>query len=155
MKKDSYYKDLEKKGYYETIDKRSKDYREYKKFKENFNEEETTGLGDFAEKIIEVTGIKKIVEAVTDDCGCDKRKEKFNKLFSWKRRKISCISEEDYRWYVDNNIRTKSRWKHEEAMRLTDVYNSIFNTKLKHTKCSSCVSSRQKKLNDYIKVYNS
>ena len=33
MKPDKYYLDLEENGYYETIDKRSKDYREYKEWK--------------------------------------------------------------------------------------------------------------------------
>ena len=32
MKRDNYYQELEDKGYYKTIDKRSKDYREYKKW---------------------------------------------------------------------------------------------------------------------------
>ena len=155
MKKDKYYKDLEEKGYYDTIDKRSKDYREYKQWKANFNEKQTIGLGDVVEKITEATGIKKVVEAITEDCGCDERKEKFNKLFNWKRRNINCISEEDYNWYMDNNIATKKTWKHEEAIRLTKVYNSIFKTNIKPTKCGSCVRSRQQKLNDYIKIYNS
>ena len=33
MKADNYYKDLQDKGYYDNIDKRSKDYREYKEWK--------------------------------------------------------------------------------------------------------------------------
>ena len=33
MRPDNYYLELEKQGYYETIDKRSKDYREYKEWK--------------------------------------------------------------------------------------------------------------------------
>ena len=33
MKDSKYYLKLEDKGYYETIDKRSKDYREYKQWK--------------------------------------------------------------------------------------------------------------------------
>ena len=41
------------------------------------------GLGDVIENITEATGIKKVVETFTEgkDCGCDKRKEKLNKLF--------------------------------------------------------------------------
>ena len=185
MKKDKYYKDLEEKGYYDTIDKRSKDYREYKqwkakqrryvlregvknmqegakkaneykKFEHKFKAEETTGLGDVVEKITEVTGIKKVVKAVFgDDCGCDERKDKFNKVPMWKRRNINCISEEDYNWYVDNNIATKKSWKHDEVVRITQVYNSVFKTNIKVTKCGSCVRSRQQKLNEYIKIYNS
>jgi len=42
------------------------------------------GLGDTVEKITKITGVKKVVEMITDDCGCDKRKEKLNKLFPYK-----------------------------------------------------------------------
>jgi len=42
------------------------------------------GLGDTVEKFTKITGIKKVVEAITDDCGCDKRKDKLNKLFPYK-----------------------------------------------------------------------
>ena len=39
------------------------------------------GLGDVVEKITEVTGIKKVVEAVFgEDCGCKERKEQLNKI---------------------------------------------------------------------------
>ena len=45
---------------------------------------EIEGLGDLIEKATEVTGIKKVVKAVFgDDCGCDERKEKLNKMFSF------------------------------------------------------------------------
>lgn len=42
------------------------------------------GLGDTVEKITKITGIKKVVEMMTDDCGCDERKEKLNQLFPYK-----------------------------------------------------------------------
>jgi hypothetical protein len=42
------------------------------------------GLGDTIDKITTATGIKKIVNAVTDDCGCGKRKEYLNKKFPYK-----------------------------------------------------------------------
>tara|TARA_Y100000593_G_C4229422_1_gene296170 strand:+ start:457 stop:603 length:147 start_codon:yes stop_codon:yes gene_type:complete len=44
------------------------------------------GLGDTIEKITEATGIKKVVEKIVgDDCGCNKRKEKLNKIFPYKK----------------------------------------------------------------------
>ena len=159
MKKDKYYKDLEKKGYYDSIDKRSKDYREYKEWKAKFQEKEEVGLGDVVEKITKATGIKKVVEAVTEvldaDCGCEERKEKLNKYTAWGRRRLNCISEEDYNWYVSGNIKKKSRWKFNEVERLVSVYNSIFNTKIKPSSCSSCIKSYQENLNKYIEIYNS
>ena len=155
MKKDKYYKDLEEKGYYDNIDKRSKDYREYKEWKAKFQDKQEVGLGDVVENITKATGIKKVVEAITDDCGCEERKEKFNKYNIWGRKRLNCISEEDYNWYVDNNIKKKSKWKFDEIQKLVSVYNSIFNTKVKPSSCSSCVRSYQENLNKYIEIYNS
>mgnify|MGYP003134199837 CR=1 FL=1 len=40
------------------------------------------GLGDVVEKVTEATGIKKLVKAVYgDDCGCEERKRKLNRMF--------------------------------------------------------------------------
>lgn len=168
MKADNYYKDLEEKGYYETIDKRSKDYREYKEWKaskdfkvikanvELHNDNSKIGLGDVVEKITESTGIKKLVKAIAgDDCGCDERKQKFNKAINWKTKKINCISEEDYKWTVNVSLKSKTRWKREEITRLVSVYNNVFNTKINPTSCSSCVNSYKAKLVKYLDIYNS
>ena len=39
------------------------------------------GLGDLVEEVTKRTGIKSLVEKVTGkDCGCDKRRDKLNKL---------------------------------------------------------------------------
>jgi hypothetical protein len=38
------------------------------------------GLGDLIEKITTYTGIKWLVEKLFNDCGCDKRKDKLNKI---------------------------------------------------------------------------
>jgi len=44
------------------------------------------GLGDTIEKITKATGIKHIVEEVSSgDCGCNKRKDKLNKMFPYKK----------------------------------------------------------------------
>jgi hypothetical protein len=51
------------------------------------------GLGDTIEKITTATGIKSFIDFVTEDvmkaekedCGCNKRKEKLNKLFPYKK----------------------------------------------------------------------
>jgi hypothetical protein len=49
---------------------------------------ESKGLGDSIEKLTEKTGIKKLVESFVEDCGCNKRKEKLNKMFPYGRKKI-------------------------------------------------------------------
>jgi hypothetical protein len=49
------------------------------------------GLGDTIAKITAATGIKKIVEVVSDatgkDCGCDKRKDTLNRMFPYNKNK--------------------------------------------------------------------
>ena len=46
------------------------------------------GLGDSIEKITTATGIKKVVDKISKatgkDCGCNKRKETFNRFFPYK-----------------------------------------------------------------------
>lgn len=43
------------------------------------------GLGDVVENIAEATGIKKVVDKVSEvtgtDCGCEKRKDTLNRVF--------------------------------------------------------------------------
>ena len=49
------------------------------------------GLGDTIEKITEATGIKKVVDKISKatckDCGCNKRKEKINTMFPYRKSK--------------------------------------------------------------------
>ena len=50
----------------------------------------SNGLGDSIEKIAKVTGIKKVVNAVSKatgkDCGCNKRKQTLNRMFPYNPR---------------------------------------------------------------------
>ncbi len=47
-------------------------------------EEKSKGLGDSIEKITTATRIKHLVEKITKgDCGCNKRKDKLNKIFPY------------------------------------------------------------------------
>ena len=46
------------------------------------------GLGDTIEKITQATGLKEVVKKiVTDDCGCNKRKETLNDLYPYSKNK--------------------------------------------------------------------
>ena len=50
------------------------------------------GLGDSIEKITRLTGIKSLAQMGAravgkKDCGCNKRKEKLNKMFPYKNKK--------------------------------------------------------------------
>ena len=47
------------------------------------------GLGDTIEKFTKMTGIKKMMEVIEVEtgggCGCDKRKDKLNEIFPYKK----------------------------------------------------------------------
>jgi|TARA_R110001583_G_scaffold82312_1_gene218520 hypothetical protein len=44
------------------------------------------GIGDSIEKFTQATGIKKVVEKVTDgDCGCNKRRDSLNRAFPYSK----------------------------------------------------------------------
>jgi hypothetical protein len=46
---------------------------------------ESKGLGDSVEKFTKATGLKKLVERMSSDCGCEERKEKLNEMFPYKK----------------------------------------------------------------------
>ena len=164
MRPDNYYLELEKQGYYETIDKRSKDYREYKEWKaskrsEDYNklkqnvESQSKGVGDTVAKITKATGVDKLVKFISgEDCGCNERQVQLNKLFSYK--KINCISEDDYTYlsdFVDSNT---NKITNQQKVRLITIHNNIFNTNQKtNTSCSPCISGVVNKLKKYLQVY--
>ena len=163
MRPDNYYLELEKQGYYETIDKRSKDYREYKEWKaskrsENYSklkqnvETQSKGVGDTVAKITKATGVDKLVKFIAgEDCGCDDRQVKLNKLFSYK--KINCISEDDYTYLNDFINSNPRKATYNQRVRLIKIHNNVFNTNQRDTSCEPCMIGIVKKLKKYLEVY--
>ena len=161
MKKDSYYIELEEGGYYDTVDKRSKDYREYKKWlnkssdykslKDNIDSQ-PKGLGDTVAKITEATGIKKLVKFIAgEDCGCDERQEILNKKFRYS--KVNCISEDDYNYatkFFEGNV---NKLEDGVQIRMNKIHNNIFGTNKKRTSCRPCVKRTIKNIEKYLQVY--
>ena len=90
----------------EPKDKRTKEYKEWKALQievvDPIELTESVGLGDVVEKITKVTGVKKVVEAISKkldkDCGCDKRKETLNKIPIFRKAKVKrCLTDEQKR----------------------------------------------------------
>ena len=133
--------------YYEGLDKRTKEYKQWKaKF-----QEKSKGLGDTVEKITKATGVKKVVKSVFgDDCGCDERKAKLNKMFRYKT--VECLTPEElYRLDHFFNKESQSRVSYTTQKSLIAIYNRIFRQKQEATNCSSCLRSIINKLR---KVYD-
>ena len=136
------------------LDKRTKEYKEWKK------QQPAEGLGDIVEKVTEATGIKSAVKWLAgDDCGCDERKEFLNKIW---RRNPNCLEEHEYKWLAefmaehwDNDT---ERWckgaNHHDKVKLIKIYNRVFKVKQgTGTTCSSCVRDIADKMKQVYEAY--
>jgi len=108
----------------------------------------SAGLGDVITKVTEVTGIKAVVEAISDDCGCAARAETLNKLFP--RRKLNDLMNEDYKFLKGFFAKKVYSVNRPIQLRLVQIYNAVFNAKREVSNCSPCVA---KIVDDLKKVY--
>jgi hypothetical protein len=133
--------------YYESLDKRTKEYKDWKA------QQPSEGLGDTIEKITEATGIKSVVKWLAgEDCGCDERKEKLNEI--WRYRKTNCLTESEYEWLheffnQEGTIRPSGKRK------MIEIYNRVFNARQGDTTCKSCIRDIATKMRKVYEAYNS
>jgi BRCT domain type II-containing protein len=86
------------------------------------------GLGDTIEKITTATGIKAVVKAVVgEDCGCDERKEKLNKMFPYKREP-ECLNEEEIA-YLSTGVLKKRTLTYDDRVQIATIHARVFNHK--------------------------
>jgi hypothetical protein len=99
---------------------------------------ESKGLGDTLAKITKATGIDKVAKFVLgEDCGCDERKEKLNKLFPYAKPK--CLTEEEFKTldtYFEKNTDTLTS---EEQLSFIAINNRVLEQKLVPSSCASCL----------------
>jgi hypothetical protein len=134
--------------YYESLDKRTKEYKEWVASKSNQSE----GLGDTIEKITEATGIKKAVKFIAgEDCGCDKRKEKLNELFPYK--KPECLTEDEYNYLVEEMRVAKNVIPQLTQIKMLKIYNRVFHDKKKPSSCGPCFLEPYNALKKLIQEY--
>lgn len=148
---------MKNKEYYEGLDKRTKEYKEWKKYQEQLKEtpyNKSLGLGDVVEKVTEVTGIKKVVKAIWgDDCGCKERKERLNNLF--KRKDVKILEEDEYNYLVEFYGRSKSySIPRSDVRELIKIHNRVMHTGFSpNTSCGKCVQTCYKNLKQMIGEY--
>jgi hypothetical protein len=106
---------------------------------------QSKGLGDTIAKITEATGIDKLVKFIAgEDCGCDERKEKLNKLFPY--AKPQCLTEDEFNTldtYFKQNTNTLTS---NEQRSLIAINNRVLNQRLTFSTCSSCLRDLVSKL---------
>jgi hypothetical protein len=110
-------------------------------------------LGDSIEKITKATKIDKLVKFVAgEDCGCDERKATLNKLFQYKRP--ICFTEEYYKYWTEFRNCERNFLTSNEADKLCEIWNYIFQTKKYYCPCRSCTPRPfQDMINDLNQVY--
>lgn len=150
MKKDN--------NYYMSLDKRTSEYKEWKKFNKISNE--SIGVGDTLEKIFKATGVKKVVDALFDDCHCTERKEKLNKLFPYKRTAQRCLTEQQYNEYKEyQERRLPNVWEEKDIELLIRLNAHVFAIQYDaRNLCRNCNGSAnllRDITNELDKVYNS
>lgn len=100
--------------------------------------EQSSGLGDIVAKVTEVTGIKKVVDALVDDCGCAARAEVLNELFP--NRKLNNLEIEQFEFLKDLFSKPLHSVSGKLQKELVSIYNHIFNAKRVVSNCSPCVA---------------
>lgn len=95
---------------------------------ETLTKSKPEGLGDTIEQITEATGIKKVVKAVFgEDCGCDARKEKLNKIFPYSRQP-QCLTEDEIT-YLSSGVLRKSSLDYDQRIKIAEIHARVFNHK--------------------------
>ena len=86
------------------------------------------GLGDTIEQITEATGIKTAVKAVFgDDCGCDARKDKLNKLFPYSRQP-ECLTQDEID-FLSSGVLRKQTLNYDQRVKIAEIHARVFNHK--------------------------
>lgn len=86
------------------------------------------GLGDTIEQITEATGIKAVVKAIAgEDCGCDERRDKLNKIFPYSKQP-ECLDPEDIE-YLSTGVLRKRTLNLQDREKIAEIHARIFNHK--------------------------
>lgn len=108
-------------------------------------EEPSQGLGDTVEKVLQATGIAKLVKFIAgEDCGCEERKQKLNKLFPYAKPK--CLTEEEFNTldtYFNQNTNTLTS---DQQRSMLLIHNRVFDANNTFSSCSSCLRDLISKL---------
>ena len=113
-------------------DKRTKAYKDWKANQEKASQ----GLGDTIAKVTEATGIKKAVKFLAgEDCGCDERQERLNRVFKYKNPE--CLNEQEYEYIADWIENGKDKLNNKQLREMNVIYNRLFKKKFRCQKCSA------------------
>lgn len=110
------------------------------------------GLGDSVEQVLEASGISKVAKFILgEDCGCEERKAKLNRMFPYK--KPNCLLEHEYEFLHDfYNRERKNTISVSQQKVLSEIYQRVFNQRVQMS--SSCGSCWRDTISKLKKVYD-
>lgn len=114
------------------------------------------GLGDTIAKVTKATGIESLVKFVAgEDCGCDQRKEKLNKIFPYGKQPKQCMSEEDYLKWGNFRESSGNTLTKEEADLVAITWNKLFARSKFYRPCTCNPREWQRMIDDLNHIYDS
>ena len=126
-----------------------------KELEEQHEKANSSGLGDAIEAITEATGIKKLVKFIAgDDCGCEERKKKMNKLNLRGKRPL-CLVEKEYDFLHDFfTVRNSDYVNASENEKFRAIYSRIMAVHLSAMgSCDGCMRDIIKQLRKIYSTY--
>jgi hypothetical protein len=104
------------------------------------------------QKVTQATGIEAVVQWInSEDCGCDARKHKLNKLFP--TRQPLCMTEDEYHWWTHFKTVNDTTLAPMEANKIAEIWSRIFRSKRIYKPCSCNPKAWQNMINELTQVY--
>lgn len=108
------------------------------------------------EKITKVTGIKAVVKFIAgEDCGCDERKEKLNKITLWSAHRAPlCLTQEEYDYWTQHTAKGQHKLNREALLWIVKIWNRVFQTRKKYSPCTCNPDAWQRMITDINLLYD-
>ena len=115
-------------------------------------ERPSLGLGDTIQTITQATGIDKLVKFIAgEDCGCNERKEKLNKLFRYKQP--LCLTEQEYNYLNEFQKVKSTTLTKQEGDEVASIWNRVFQSKKFYRPCTCNPKAWQTMIDELLIIY--
>lgn len=109
------------------------------------------GIGDDLEKITKATGVEKVVKAIFgEDCGCDKRRDRLNKMFPHQEIKMMDADQKIFFEEIQKAYKRGQNLGKLHADKFYALFETLTGQKAQKTNCASCNRKTYQKL---LKIY--
>ena len=115
-------------------------------------EQPSLGLGDTIAKVTKATGIDKLVKFIAgEDCGCEERKEKLNKLFRYKQP--LCLTENEFNYLTEFQKVNNTTLTKQEGDEIATIWNRVFQSRKFYRPCTCNPKAWQDMINDLLIIH--